>query len=121
VLVNRKLKKKSDVNLIAVSLLNAGLMLAGNGNANSSGNAGRSVPEDCKEVAQNLNAKQTYRTEEIAEAFGLQVGQITKFMNDGILKMIRVRSHDIVFLLPDAWMFAILLKVISFKSQLNNN
>jgi len=61
--------------------------------AGGSENAGGYGPGDCQEIAQSLNSNQAYSAEEIAEAFGLQVEQVYKLMNEGILKTIRSQNQ----------------------------
>ncbi|MEA1883534.1 MAG: hypothetical protein U9N62_03315 [Thermotogota bacterium] len=66
---------------------------SGNGTENEPGNGTGYGPGDCQEIAQNLNANQAYSAEEIAEAFGLQVEQVYKLMNEGILEKIRSQNQ----------------------------
>lgn len=93
-----KMNKKVIFVMIVLSLFVAGLMLAGNGNGKGNGGGGPADgtgngPGDCQEIAQNLNANQAYSAEEIAEAFGLQVEQVYKLMNEGILEKIRSQNQ----------------------------
>jgi|SRR6056297_947506 len=65
----------------------------GTGTGNEPGNGTGNGPGDCSEIAQSLNANQAYSAEEIAEAFGVQVEQVYKLMNEGVLKTIRSQNR----------------------------
>src|SRR6056297_3317335 len=72
---------------------NSGGYGPGDGTGNEPGNGTGNGPGDCSEIAQSLNANQAYSAEEIAEAFGVQVEQVYKLMNEGVLKTIRSQNR----------------------------